>query len=290
VTFAESVRVASRALENAGWDISSAWVDAEVLARSILQWDLADWLSRQDQRASESFSTAFDAALVRRLRHEPIAYITGEREFYGRPFVVSSSVLIPRPETELVVNEALTALAERQSASRTTPDVVDVGTGSGILAITLAIEVPAARIVATDVSAAALDVAAQNAERFGVSARVDLRGVDLLGDTRESFDLVVSNPPYVAERDRPGLMTDVRDYEPAVALFGGTDGFDVIRTLLPAAERGLRPAGWLVMEMGAGQSDELTRILSETTELELVRISNDLAGIPRVLVARRVSR
>ncbi len=287
-TLAESVRLASRALEAAGWDVSSAWLEAEALARSILRWDLADWLSRQGERASESFMASLDAALTRRMRHEPIAYITGEREFYGRSFVVSSSVLVPRPETELVVDEGLAVLAERQAAGRAAPDVIDVGTGSGILAITLALESPAARIVATDVSPAALAVAANNVTRFDIADRVELRQAAFLGsDADDRFDLVVSNPPYVAEHDRVGLMPDVRDYEPEVALFGGADGLDVIRALLPAVHRGLRPGGWLVMEIGSGQSDQIRQILELTMGLSLVKIADDLAGIPRVVVARR---
>ena len=286
-TLVESVQLAARALEDSGWSASAARRDVEVLARAILRWDIADWLSKQGQEADETFQTAFDAALTRRLRREPVAYITGEREFYGRPFVVSSSVLVPRPETELVVDEALAALAERQSAGSGAPDVIDVGTGSGILAVTLALESPAARIVATDVSPAALAVASTNVERFALADRVELRHAAFLGTADSQFDLVVSNPPYVAERDRPGLMPDVRDYEPAVALFGGRDGFDIFRALLPAAERGLRPGGWLVMEMGAGQSDDVTTILEQSTTLVDVRIASDLAGIARVLVARR---
>jgi len=286
-TLAESVHHAAQTLEGSGWGGSAARRDAEVLARAILRWDVADWLSKQGQEAGETFQTTFDAALTRRLRREPVAYITGEREFYGRPFVVSSSALVPRPETELVVDEGLGALAERQSADRRAPDVIDVGTGSGILAVTLALESPTARLIATDVSPAALALAAVNVKRFDLTDRVELRHNSLLGGEANRFDLVVSNPPYVAERDRPGLMPDVRDYEPGVALFGGADGFDVIRALLPAAERGLRPGGWLVMEVGAGQSDEVTAILEQLTSLVVVRIASDLAGIARVLVARR---
>jgi release factor glutamine methyltransferase len=131
-------------------------------------------------------------------------------------------------------------------------------------------------------------VAARNDNRFEVYTRVGLRRMSLLGDSSDrAFDLVVSNPPYVAERDRLMLMPDVRDYEPAVALFGGTDGLEVIRALLPAAERGLRPGGWLIMEIGAGQSADVVRLLESSTALELLKIAPDLGGIPRVLVARR---
>ena len=289
-TLAESVRAASRALGEAGWDPSSAWLDAEVLARAILRWNLTDWLSRQDEGAGDAFRIAFDTAVARRLRHEPVAYITGEREFYGRPFRVSPAVLIPRPETELVVDEGLAALAERVATSTAHPRIIDVGTGSGILAVTLALESPASSVAATDVSPAALAVAADNVTRFDVGDRVELRHSALVGGEAEgAFDLVVSNPPYVAECDRPGLMPDVRDYEPAVALFGGPDGLDVIRDLIPAAAQALRPGGWLVMELGAGQAARVAHLLERENTLALVRIANDLAGIPRVLVARQVT-
>jgi release factor glutamine methyltransferase len=287
-TLAELVQLGSRALEASGWDAAAGRRDAEVIARAILHWDMADWLSKRGQETSETFHIAFDAAMARRRRHEPVAYITGEREFYGRRFVVSPSVLIPRPETELVVDEGLAALVEQRSGGRTAPDIVDVGTGSGILAITLALESPSSQIVATDVSRAALALAAKNVTRFDLTDRVELRHSALLGgDVDGRFDLVVSNPPYVADRDRPGLMPDVRDHEPDVALFGGADGLEVIRALIPAARRALRPGGWLVMEMGAGQSAEVTTILEQSPGLVLVRISSDLAGIPRVLLARR---
>jgi release factor glutamine methyltransferase len=289
-TLAESVRAASRALETAGWDGSSAWLDAEVLARSILRWDLGEWLSRQDQPASGTFQGAFDAAVARRMRHEPVAYITGEREFYGRSFAVSPAVLIPRPETELVVDEGLAALAERPASRRGTSRILDVGTGSGILAVTFVLESPIARVVATDVSPAALAVAAGNITRFGVGDRIELRHSPLVGgETAGTFDLVVSNPPYVAEHDRPSLMPDVRDYEPALALFGGPDGLNVIRDLIPAAARVLRSGGWLVMELGAGQAPRVAHLLERASDLALVRIAKDLAGIPRVLVARRLT-
>ena len=224
----------------------------------------------------------------RRLRHEPVAYITGERGFYGRSFRVTPAVLIPRPETELVVDEGLATLAERIATSSATPRIIDVGTGSGILAITFVLESPTTCVVATDVSPAALAVAADNVTRFDVGDRVELRHSPLVGrETDGTFDLVVSNPPYVAEHDRPGLMPDVRDYEPALALFGGPDGLTVIRDLIPAAARVLRPGGWLVMELGAGQAARVSHLLERMGSLALVRIANDLAGIPRVLVARR---
>lgn len=286
-TLGNAVRRASRALEAAGWDPPSAYLDAEVLARAMLGIDLAAWLARQGERADHAFQRAFDDAVARRLRYEPVAYIVGEREFYGRSFRVSPAVLIPRPETELVVDEALAAAAVSHADGRAVQDVADVGTGSGVLAVTLALELPDTHVAATDVSSAALAVAAANVDRFHLAARVTLEHAALLGDRRGAFDLVVSNPPYVAARDRAQLMPDVRDYEPGVALFGGADGLDVIRALLPAATRALRPGGWLVMELGAGQSAVAAGMLEESTGLSLVRIAHDLADIPRVVVARR---
>jgi release factor glutamine methyltransferase len=278
---AESVRLGSRQLEAAGWDSQSAWLDAELLARSILGWNLTEWLTRQDRPATEAFLHAFDAALTRRRAHEPVAYITGTRDFYGRSFAVSPAVLIPRPETELLVDGALAALRERRHAGVSAPDVIDIGTGSGILAVTIALESPEARLVATDVSDAALTVAAANATRFGVADHIAFRQTSLLGNSAGgTFDLVVSNPPYVGNRDRTALMPDVRDYEPGLALFGGDDGLDVIRALLPAG-------GWLLVEIGAGQSDDVAALLESSTDLTLIKMEPDLAGIPRVMVARR---
>ena len=217
---------------------------------------------------------------------EPVAYLLGVREFYGRPFLVTRDVLIPRPETELVVDEALAALAER-GTSNVAPRLADVGTGSGCLAITLALEYLSARVAATDVSAAALAVAVENAARLGVEGHIRFRRTPLLGGAADSFDVIVSNPPYISARDAATLAPDVRDYEPELALFAGDDGLAVIRELVPAAERALTPGGWLIMEIGAGQAEGVSRLVLAAADLELVRVTPDLAGIPRVVVARR---
>jgi len=285
-SLAECVRAGVSDLAAAGHDHASARIDAEVLARHILRWDAATWLSRQRENASVAFRANFVRAIERRRAHEPVAYITGTREFYGRSFVVSSSVLIPRPETELVVDEALAAIAE-VSARLLAPRVADIGTGSGCLAVTIALESRTARITATDISDAALAVAVENAARLGVEGRIAFRRTSLLGGASDAFDLIVSNPPYVPARDRGMLAPDVRDYEPANALFGGDDGLDVIRELLPAAARALTPGGWLLMEIGAGHADAVSDLVRANTALTFVRIVPDLAGIPRVVVARR---
>jgi release factor glutamine methyltransferase len=281
---ATDVRWAAEALVVAtGADAPTAWRDAELLARHVLGWDAAEWLTRQREPAPNGFTRMFGALMARRQSHEPIAYITGTREFYGRDFRVTRDVLIPRPETELVVDEALARLP-----APTTDRVVrlaEVGTGSGCLAITLALERGDAEVVATDVSAAALAVARRNADRLGAGPRIDFREASLVDGAVSSFDVVVSNPPYVPERDRLTLDADVRDYEPAGALFSGHDGLETIRDLIPAAARALTPGGWLIMELGAGQAHDVVR-LAERRGYTAIRVAPDLAGIPRVLVAR----
>jgi len=289
VTLSAAVLRAATDLQQAGLSADVARIDAGVLARHLLGWDTAEWLIRQGEAATDEFYLAFEAAVERRRLREPVAYITGVREFYGRPFRVTRDVLIPRPETELVVDEALKALADDQARDARRYLAADVGTGSGCLAITLALERADVDVVATDTSRAALDVARDNARRLNAVAQVTCREVSFLGDDRERFDLVVSNPPYVAEQDRLSLDTDVRDYEPAAALFAGADGLGVIRTLVPAAARGLAAGGWLVMEFGAGQSPAVRDMLRASPVLEETRVVPDLAGIPRVMVARKRS-
>lgn len=272
-----------RRLTAAGIATREAERDSVVLARAVLGWDAARWVTDRHRAASPEFEVGFTTALERRAAREPLAYILGEREFYGRPFHVTSAVLVPRPETELVVDRALAVLAERE---RPAPTILDVGTGSGCLGITLALECPASQVVATDISRTALDVARRNAERYAVANRIELRPDALTAGLQGVVDLVVANPPYVAETDRASLPDEVRVHEPAVALFGGPDGLDVIRGLAPAAARALKPGGWLVMEIGAGQQEAVDAIVQRAGFRD-VQIAEDLAGIPRVVVARR---
>ena len=213
-------------LPRPGFPTAEARLDAELLLRHVLAWDRATWLTRQDEPVAPDTATAFAALAGRRAAREPVAYLRGVQEFYGRGFAVGPGVLIPRPETELLVEEGLAAIADLEA-----PRILDIGTGSGCLAVTFAAERPRAVVTATDVSGAALARARDNAARLGVSARVVFSHAAGVGGHAGPFDLVVANPPYVPEADRAGLQPEVRLHEPAVALFAGADGLDVVRAI-----------------------------------------------------------
>jgi release factor glutamine methyltransferase len=287
MTIAESVRDAATTLEGAGFPPADARRDAALLGRVASGLGAAQWIAHQRDAADAAFLAALSAWTKRRARHEPVAYITGTREFYGRPFRVTPAVLVPRPETEGLIEETL-RLAQPATGRATGAGlrVVDVGTGSGCLAVTLALEWPEAQVTATDVSPDALAVAADNATRLGAT-RIDFRRTNLLDGLSGMFDVVVSNPPYIAIADRGGLPADVRDHEPAAALYGGDDGLDVVRALVADAATRIAPGGHLVMEIGAGQADAVRALIARTPGLAWRHVAPDLAGIPRVVVARR---
>jgi release factor glutamine methyltransferase len=218
--------------------------------------------------------------LHERMQGKPTQYITGRQEFYGREFRVTPDVLIPRPETEHVVEAALKRAQVASGQGRLS--VIDIGTGSGAIAVTLALETRAS-VTATDISNAALCVASGNARRL--KAPVHFVACDLADAIAGGrFDLVVSNPPYVPESDSSTIQREVRDHEPAVALYGGKDGFDVYRRLIPEAARLLKPGGWLVMEIGYRSGEAVASMLGTWRDVETVP---DLAGLARVMVARR---
>lgn len=215
--------------------------------------------------------------LHERMQGKPLQYITKTQEFYGRPFTVSPDVLIPRPETELLIETVI----KRRPGARA---VVDVGTGSGAIAITLALELGAS-VVATDISAAALKVAASNATTL--EATVRFIAADLLEPIADgTMDLIVSNPPYVSLEDRESMQREVRDWEPELALFAGVNGLDIYRRLIPEAWRVLKPGGLLAIELGFGQADAITALVGDWHNVE---IAADLAGIPRVLSCEKPS-
>ena len=237
-------------------------------------WLIAHWNNPSSHVAE------FSALIQRRLAGEPIQYITGETEFYGLPFRVTRDVLIPRPETEHLVEKVL-ELATHFFA----PRILDVGTGSGCIAVSLAHGIPHAHITAIDLSASALAIARENAKINGVEVRF-IKGDLLVPVAGERFEIVVSNPPYVASADRDTLSVEVRDFEPALALFAGEDGLEVYRRLIPAAFDALIPGGFVVLEIGYGQEQEIRALLS-ANGFENIECINDLQGIPRVVCVRR---
>lgn len=270
-------------LGRAGIRDAEAQLDAEVLARQILGWDRARFLTGRHVEAPSGFRQAYEGLIARRERREPTSYIVGSREFWGLDFVVSSDVLIPRPETEILVEEAL-ACVDALRSHEAAPLVVDAGTGSGCVAVALALERPDVRILATDISLVALQVARDNAIRHGVFGRIRFVRMDLLAALAGQADLVVSNPPYVPQAHAPGLMPEVREFEPHVALFGGATGMDQARALIAQAARHLAPHGRLLMEFGDGQEDDVRRAIAEWPSLEVIRVRHDLQGIPRMVV------
>lgn len=255
-------------------------LDAEVLLAEVLGVNRLGLYVDADREFRAAERACYGELIRRRARREPLQQIRGKQEFFSRDFEVDRRVLIPRPETELLVE---TALALARAIDR--PKIVDVGSGSGAIAITLALEFREATIVATDVSPAAIDVGRRNARRLG--AAVDFRPGDLAEPLcGERFDLVVSNPPYVPSGDIALLEPEVRDHEPRSALDGGADGLDVYRRLASAADRALATGGRVVVEIGFAQRERATAIFA-AAGFRVAKIDRDLAGIERVLTIER---
>jgi release factor glutamine methyltransferase len=252
--------------------------DAELLLMHATGRDRTYLLTHPEGRLTAEPAAVYEEWLARRARHEPIQYIIGEQEFFGLKFRVTPDVLIPRPETEHLVEAAL------ERAERNTPlHIADVGTGSGAIAVALAHALPMAHLTALDISPAALAIAQDNARIHNVSDRIHFYESDLLDAVAgESFDMIVSNPPYVTENEL--LEPQVRDYEPASALFAGVTGLDVYEQLIPQARTGLKSGGWLLLEIGHGQRNALAQLLAGWSSVSFVA---DLQGIPRVACAQR---
>jgi release factor glutamine methyltransferase len=254
--------------------------EARLLLGHVLGLSEAQLLAREEMEAPVEAEERFHGLLARRLTGEPVAYLTGEREFWGRPFQVDPRVLIPRPETEHLVE---VALGRRLPAA---PWILDVGTGSGILAVTLALEISGSAVVATDLSLAALAVAAANARRHAVRDRVHPVALDLTaGLDLSRFDLVVSNPPYVDRSEIPEISREVYDFEPHMALFPPGAGDSILARLFTRCS-GLRSGVPLAVEIGRGQLDTVRRH-TEASGLEVAEVRKDYAGIPRTVVLQR---
>jgi release factor glutamine methyltransferase len=259
--------------------------DVGLLGRHVVGRDRASWMAHEHEEATPEFIERFDALVERRARREPVAYIRGTQEFWSRDFVVNPAVLIPRPETELIIEEFLARLPPDAPARRRR--VADIGTGSGCLAVTAAAERDFVDVIATDISATALAVAAANAARHGVADRITFRQSAYLSGLSEPFDFILSNPPYVTESEYQNLAPEVREYEPAIALVAGEDGFRDIRQIVDLGTALLAPGGTMLIEIGYQHSDALADLVAGFPALNLVRISTDLQCIPRVAVIER---
>jgi release factor glutamine methyltransferase len=283
VTIHARVAAARLRLRAAGVSQAESDLDARLLAQHVLGWTMERFLADAQDAEPDGFGPRYDTLVERRAAREPLAYIVGTREFWGLDFEVSRAVLIPRPSTELIVETVLRRFPDRAAALA----MADVCTGCGCLAVALALERPSARIVATDISADAIAVAARNTARHGVADRIDLRRADMLDGIGGPLDAVVANPPYVVDGAAPALQPEVRDHEPALALFGGADGLRIIRRLVAEAPARLRPGGLVIFEFGCGQDADVERLLAAAPALALVEIGRDLDGIARTAVAQR---
>ena len=267
--------------------VDNSRLDAEWLLADALEVERLQLYLQYDRPLTPAERAAFKPLLRRRAGREPLQYILGRTAFRELDLVTDPRVLVPRPETEVLVEEVLGWAAARPGGLGT---VWDVGTGSGAVALSLAVEGVCERIVATDVSSAALEVAEENARRHGADGKVEFRRGVLFEALKadERFDVVVANPPYVEKGQRSHLEPEVRDWEPAAALFAGVDGLDVIRPLIAGAADRVLPEGLLALEVGTGQESRVVDLIDETRAFGPARVRRDLSGRPRIVMAERI--
>ncbi len=272
--------------------VPSPRLNAELLLRFVLGCDRAYLFAHPERELTPDEETRYQAVLSERSRGVPAQYITGHQEFWGMDLIVSPAVLIPRPETEHIIETVLEILrpadGQRETGdSKQRLRIVDVGTGSGSIALALAKELPEAEIHATDISAAALEVARANAARLQLDRRIRFHEMDLLAELSPPFDVVVSNPPYVGESEEDHVQLEVRKFEPRSAVFGGPTGTEVIARLMPQARNLLRPGGWLIVEISGTIVESVRALVGDWEDVQIV---NDLQSISRVLRARNPAR
>ncbi|HEY3929564.1 MAG TPA: peptide chain release factor N(5)-glutamine methyltransferase [Candidatus Koribacter sp.] len=277
MTLKQAFDAALKKLEAA--DTPSPRLSAELLLMFSLNCDRAYLFTYPERELTADEQSRYDEAIRRRCTGEPAQYITGHQEFYGRDFLVTPAVLIPRPETEHLIEAALEIFPRDGRLS-----ILDVGTGSGCIAITLAKEFLRTRVMAVDISPEALEIAQANAARL--EAQVEFRQSDLLSaiEPARQFDVVVSNPPYVGECEADKVQKQVRDFEPHIAVFGGHRGMDIIHRLVPQVREHLKPNGWFLMEIGYSTADPVHEAMRDWQDFKVIP---DLQGIPRVVVARK---
>ncbi len=268
-------------LAEAGFDTPG--LDAQLLAEQALELSRLDLTLREREPVSEDAAARFASALERRLKGEPVARIVGRKGFYGLDFALGAETLVPRPETELLVDLALAAVRARDAAR-----LLDLGTGTGCIAISVLANASDAKAVATDLSGAALAVARDNAARIGVGARLALRQGAWFAalEPDEMFDVIVSNPPYIAHDDIAGLETEVREHDPMMALDGGPDGLDPYRVIVGEGPAHLSPGGLLAVEIGAGQGEDVSALFARAGFMR-IEVLRDLAGHDRVVRGHR---
>lgn len=264
--------------------IPSPRLDAEILLSFCLGCERLDFIKNPEEPVSDQVLASFQKLVARRLAWEPVAYITGHKAFWSLVLEVNNSVLIPRPDTEVLVEEALN-IYRQQNWKKI--KILDVGTGSGAIALALASEIPDALLTATDVSAAALAIARQNALNLNLDRQIEFRQGNLLEPVDDFFDMIVSNPPYIAQEDYDKLPAGVKDYEPREALLAGPGGLDFYQKIIAEAPRRLKNDGWLLLEIGATQGEQVCNILEACGSYSDIGLRNDYAGLPRVIKARR---
>jgi release factor glutamine methyltransferase len=280
-------------------DIPSARLDAEVLLSFCLGCDRLEFYKNPDMTISETKLSAFRNLIARRLQWEPVAYITGRKEFWTFVLEVNSAVLIPRPDTEIIVEETLDVAKKLEStddldsrlrgndSTQRPVRILDIGTGSGAIALALAYEIADAKVVATDISDATLKLAKKNAAALGLQDKIDFRQGNLFEPVDGLFDIIVSNPPYIAAKEYEELPASVRAFEPREALLAGESGLEFYEKLIYQAADFLQKNGWLLLEIGAKQEAGIRRIMDDSGFYDSIEMRRDYAGLPRVIKARR---
>ena len=280
---------AESALARAG--VEESRLEAELLLRGCLNLSRSRLFLMLDSALTTEQGQTFAKVLSRRCQREPLQYIQGSCEFWSLDFAVNESVLIPRPETEFLLEHVFSTLPDEYLEGKSKKKCLDLCTGSGVIAVVLAQELPTANILAADTSFAALRTAQHNINKHGMEGRIDLIQSDLLTGLLAVplFDLIVTNPPYIKDGDLPGLEPEVRVWEPQLALSGGSTGMDIIKKICFAAACRLKPGGWLFMEIGSDLAKPVEELFLASNDFERIQILDDWSGRPRVLQAKRIS-
>lgn len=280
MTVREILNEATRELETAGME--TARLDAEVLLAFCLNCDRLEFLKNPDLKINNNKLSPYTKLVERRLKYEPVAYITGRKEFWSFTLEVNKGVLIPRPDTEIILEEAL-AVGKNIIA----PRIADIGTGSGAIALALAKELPEPKITATDISPAALKVAKKNARNLKLGKNIEFLKGDLFAPVKGLFDIIVSNPPYISAAEYEELPRGVKDFEPKIALLAGQTGVEFYEKLIYQSKNHLKKDGWLLMEIGAPQAEKIRDIMQECAFFEDIDVRRDYAGHDRVIKGRK---